>query len=76
MVSSKHFLSTALCLDSLPAQLMELCPACMAGTSPSSKSAGSAPAPLIAVVVSSSERGAQLFQQLKPMSKGNTIVKA
>jgi hypothetical protein len=54
-VSSEHFLGTSLALDSLGAQLAELCPACAGGTVGKSRGEGAAAAPFVAVLVGSSE---------------------
>lgn len=54
-VSSEHFLGTSLALDSVGAQLAELCPACAGGTIGESPGEGAAAAPFVAVLVGSSE---------------------
>ena len=52
-VRDEYFVGASLELDSVGAQLAELCPACVGGTSRDSE--GSAAAPFVAVLVSSSE---------------------
>jgi hypothetical protein len=74
-VSSDHFLGSPLKIDTIAKQLAELCPACVEGAT-KGKQAGSTPAPFVAVLVSSSQRGAQVHKLLKEASKGNTVVKA
>jgi hypothetical protein len=54
-VSSEHFLGTSLALDSVGAQLAELCPACAGGTVGKSRGEGASAAPFVAVLVGSSE---------------------
>lgn len=74
-VSSDHFLGTSLKIETIAEQLVELCPACFDGVT-KGKHAGSSPAPFVAILVSSSQRGGQVYQLLKEASKGNAVVKA
>lgn len=73
-VSSEHFLGDSIGLDSIGVQLKQLCPACI--TSAAMGVSASVPAPVVAILVSSSQRGGQVYQRLKEASQGNTIVKA
>jgi hypothetical protein len=54
-VANEHFLGTEVLLDSISKQLLELCPACASGAAKAKHREGSVAAPVVAVLVGSSQ---------------------
>ena len=54
-VANEHFLGTEILLDSISKQLSELCPACATGAAKAKHSEKSVAAPVVAVLVGSSQ---------------------